>query len=213
MTTTAQNVKYRRQLARLEGSRRNPDKVKMLPREQRRDPVVQGLRSRRKIMHRCFMLGVLTAAVLAFAAPAPADHTAGKKAVGGRLASDDRDGGKSHVPGWLDKCAKACAGCSLACESCFSHCAKLVGAGKKEHIPTMRLCLDCGELCATGARLSARHGALAATACEACAKGCDACAAECEKAPADDHMTACAKTCRACAVACREMIKHSQPHE
>jgi small subunit ribosomal protein S14 len=33
MTTTAQNVKYRRQLAKLEASRRNPDKVKMLPRE------------------------------------------------------------------------------------------------------------------------------------------------------------------------------------
>jgi len=33
MTTTAQNVKFRRQLARLEGSRRNPDKVKLLPRE------------------------------------------------------------------------------------------------------------------------------------------------------------------------------------
>ena len=33
MTTTAQNVKYHRQLAKLEASRRNPDKVKMLPRE------------------------------------------------------------------------------------------------------------------------------------------------------------------------------------
>jgi small subunit ribosomal protein S14 len=33
MTTTAQNVKYRRQLAKLEGSRRTPDKVKLLPRE------------------------------------------------------------------------------------------------------------------------------------------------------------------------------------
>jgi small subunit ribosomal protein S14 len=33
MTTEAQNVKFRRQLAKLEASRRTPDKVKMLPRE------------------------------------------------------------------------------------------------------------------------------------------------------------------------------------
>jgi ribosomal protein S14 len=34
MTTQAQNVKFRRQMAKLEASRRTPDKVKMPPREQ-----------------------------------------------------------------------------------------------------------------------------------------------------------------------------------
>lgn len=34
MTTKAQNAKYKRQSAKLEAHRRNPDKVKMLPREQ-----------------------------------------------------------------------------------------------------------------------------------------------------------------------------------
>jgi len=33
MTTEAQNVKFRRQIAKLEASLRTPDKVKMLPRE------------------------------------------------------------------------------------------------------------------------------------------------------------------------------------
>jgi ribosomal protein S14 len=33
MTTEAQNVKFRRQMAKWEASRRTPDKVKMLPRE------------------------------------------------------------------------------------------------------------------------------------------------------------------------------------
>src|SRR2546429_9657753 len=33
MTTEAQNVKFARQMAKLEASRRTPDKVKMLPRE------------------------------------------------------------------------------------------------------------------------------------------------------------------------------------
>ena len=34
MTTEAKNVKFRRQLAQLEASRRTPDKVKMPPRQQ-----------------------------------------------------------------------------------------------------------------------------------------------------------------------------------
>jgi small subunit ribosomal protein S14 len=33
MTTEAQNVKFRRQMAKLEASRKTPDKVKMPPRE------------------------------------------------------------------------------------------------------------------------------------------------------------------------------------
>jgi ribosomal protein S14 len=33
MTTEAKNVKFRKQMAKLEGSKRQPDKVKMLPRE------------------------------------------------------------------------------------------------------------------------------------------------------------------------------------
>lgn len=45
MTTEAQNVKYRKQLAKLAAHRRTPDKVKMPPREQIR------------IKHRCKMCG------------------------------------------------------------------------------------------------------------------------------------------------------------
>jgi small subunit ribosomal protein S14 len=45
MTTTAQNAKYKRQSAKLEASRRTPDKVKMLPRE------------RIRIKRRCKMCG------------------------------------------------------------------------------------------------------------------------------------------------------------
>ena len=33
MTTEAQNVKFRRQMAKLEASKRTPDKVQMAPRE------------------------------------------------------------------------------------------------------------------------------------------------------------------------------------
>jgi len=33
MTTEAKNVKFRKQMAKLEANKKNPDKVKMLPRE------------------------------------------------------------------------------------------------------------------------------------------------------------------------------------
>ncbi len=145
-------------------------------------------------MQQRLFLGFLAAAVLAF----------------NGLAGADRSDHNSHVQGHFEKCAKVCALCSLECDSCFKHCANMVGDGMKEHIPTMNLCLDCGEFCTTGARLSARHSTLTVAACEACAKACEACAAACEKVRADEHMKVCGKTCRSCAAVCREMIKHSQ---
>jgi hypothetical protein len=157
-------------------------------------------------MKRGLLLGIV-AVTFVFNGLAATDHTDSKKDVRNRLAKSAGDDINSHLQGQFEKCAKACAGCAMACESCFKHCADRVGNGQKVHILTMHLCLDCGELCATGARLSARHSTLAVPTCEACAKACDACAAECEKASSDEHMRACGKTCRACAAACREMIK------
>ena len=45
MTTSAKNAKYRKQLARLEAHKKNPDKVKIPPRE------------RIRIKHRCKLCG------------------------------------------------------------------------------------------------------------------------------------------------------------
>lgn len=45
MTTAAKNARYRQQLAKLDASKRTPDKVKMLPRE------------RIRIKHRCKLCG------------------------------------------------------------------------------------------------------------------------------------------------------------
>jgi hypothetical protein len=108
----------------------------------------------------------------------------------------------------FDKCAKACDDCKRECDSCFHHCAHLVADGKKDHARSMKLCVDCAEVCSTAGRLSARHSALSVIACEACAKACDVCAEECEKHKGDKHMAACAKACRDCANECREMVKH-----
>jgi hypothetical protein len=130
-------------------------------------------------------------------------------AFGGRSApGDERAAGSAHEHG-DDACARACADCMLACESCFNHCAGLVADGKKDHARTMQTCNDCGDFCALAAKIVGRHGPMKVTTCEACAKVCDTCGGACEKFPDDGHMKACAKSCRDCAKACREMIKHA----
>ena len=88
----------------------------------------------------------------------------------------------------FDQCAKACAECLQECDSCYHHCAGLVVEGHKDHARTMKLCVDCGEICSAAAKLAARQSVLAAILCDACAKACDECNAACEKFPDDKHM-------------------------
>lgn len=109
----------------------------------------------------------------------------------------------------FDRCAKACADCQIECHSCQNHCADLVAEGKKDHVKTMKLCADCGDLCAVAASIVARHGTLSTTVCEACAKACDECGKACSQFADDEHMKKCAQECKKCAAECREMIKHA----
>jgi hypothetical protein len=127
--------------------------------------------------------------------------------VGG--AEDQPAAPHVHRSPVMQKCLDACLACANQCASCFVHCTNLVASGKKEHLATMKSCLDCGDLCVVAAKIISRDGALVVAACEGCAKACDACATECEKFPSDEHMAACAKACRDCAKACREMVKSS----
>lgn len=106
-------------------------------------------------------------------------------------------------------CAKACATCQLECQACHHHCEELVAGGKKQHVQTMKLCVDCGDICAVAANIVARHGALSTLICEACAKACDECGKACAKFADDEHMKKCAQECKKCAAACREMVKHA----
>src|SRR5262245_3268765 len=106
------------------------------------------------------------------------------------------------------KCAKACAGCQLQCDSCFTHCLTLLGDGKKDHAKAAQLCADCPECCKSCSTLCARQSPLARLMLESCAKCCDECAAACGKFPDDKHMADCAKSCRDCAKECRELLAH-----
>jgi hypothetical protein len=110
--------------------------------------------------------------------------------------------------GTYDKCAKACADCQLACDTCFQHCTELTAGGAKEHVRTLQLCFACGEFCSLSAKLAAARSPLSRQACEACAKACDECGAACGKFPEHKIMADCAKSCESCAKACREMIEH-----
>lgn len=123
-------------------------------------------------------------------------------------ASDQPPGGAGgeHHTHFLT-CAKTCADCSLQCDSCHHHCAKLVVGGSKDHAKSMELCVDCGEACRFAAALTARESRLSLYACECCARCCDDCATACESFKDDRHMAECAKSCRDCAKACRDMVK------
>jgi len=131
-------------------------------------------------------------AVMAFAALLPMIATAQHK-------EDD---------GMMKKCAQVCSACQIECDSCFSHCLKMVAEGKVEHKETAQLCADCAEACKACATLCARNSPLSKHMLECCAKCCSDCATACEKFPKDERMVACAKSCRDCAKNCVEMSKH-----
>jgi len=121
-------------------------------------------------------------------------------------------GSEHHHDNHFDPCAKACTDCQLSCHSCHHHCEELVVAGKKEHVKTMRLCSDCGDVCAIAANIVSRQGPLSVTVCESCAKACDECGKACAQFPDDEHMKKCADECKKCAAACRQMIQHAGIH-
>lgn len=126
-------------------------------------------------------------------------------AAGAASAANQHEGHGNH----FEPCAQACADCQVECHGCHRHCSELVAAGQKEHLETMRLCADCGDVCATAANIVARGGPLSETICQSCVEACEACAKACEKYPDDRHMKSCAEECRKCAKACREMLKQS----
>src|SRR4051812_37477385 len=102
----------------------------------------------RRTMNRRVVLGGLAAALLGLL---------GGPGLTAR-AEDKPAAHKDHLHGQAAKCARACADCMLACESCAHHCAHLVAEGKKDPLRAVGTCADCGELCAAAAKVVARHG-------------------------------------------------------
>jgi hypothetical protein len=105
-----------------------------------------------------------------------------------------------------DRCAKNCAETMVACNRGFHHCYRQVAEGKKEHAKTMRLCVDCADICGTAAALVARMSPLMAHTCKAAADCCEGLLAQCEKLN-DPEMKSVVEACGACAKSCREMVQ------
>lgn len=148
-------------------------------------------------MNRREVIGTLGATAVALGSIASAHAQPAKKL----------DRNEDHHASHFKNCAKACADCQLECQSCHHHCEELVAAGNKEHFKIMKLCSECGDICAVAANIVSRHGVLSAIICEACIKACDECGQACAHLATDDHMKKCSEECKKCATACREMIK------
>jgi hypothetical protein len=112
-----------------------------------------------------------------------------------------RGGGDIH-----ESCAEACSDCEKECNQGFHHCFKEVQAGKADHARAMHLCVDCGDVCSTSAKLVARMSPLMTFTCQACAESCEATLAELEKLN-DSGMKETVESLRKCAASCREMVK------
>jgi hypothetical protein len=151
------------------------------------------------------MVGV---SALAFAAAQAAGSAAEAKEPKQKLTANKGTGelGAGHHRG-INECSKACSACQLECDSCAHHCGVLMSEGHKDHVATLRSCLDCADICSAAAQIVARQGVFDKLICEPCAEDCAKCAAECEKHASDPIMADCAKACRACEKACKEMVQ------
>jgi hypothetical protein len=106
-------------------------------------------------------------------------------------------------------CSKACDDCARICDTCAAHCARLAVDGKREHLETVRLCLDCSAICRAASTVSAKDGPMADLISITCADACKRCGDACEKHGNDPIMKRCAEECRSCEKVCREMHKQT----
>ena len=145
-------------------------------------------------MNRTWMIALALLAILSMGGLANGQNAASSQAKD--------DAGHHHAP----KQTKALVHCLTECTLCMGHCAKLVEQGKKEHLTTMQLCAECGDVCFLTLKMASNHSAALAAQMEACVKVCDICGAACEKHPNDEMMKRCAQACRECAKACRDHV-------
>lgn len=124
------------------------------------------------------------------------------------VAQNPAKEGKDHAAMNMDgpsAMAKMAGECALACDGCASHCTEMLAQGKKEHLESQKMLLDCATICAAMARVAGGNGPLTSTLAAACAEACRLCAVHCEKMVNDPHMKACAEKCRAMEKACGEV--------
>jgi hypothetical protein len=105
----------------------------------------------------------------------------------------------------LLRCVDECLACGASCTACAD--ASLSEDDVEEMRASIRLCLDCADLCDTTKRIVLRQTALdvhlLGAVVRACAVACRVCAAECEKHAAHhEHCRLSAQACERCEAAC-----------
>jgi hypothetical protein len=147
-------------------------------------------------MDRREMFGVVGAAA------AGLGFTAGNEASGELATSKTGDG----YAECSCQCVESCTNCMNCCNESYLHCFHEVGKAKPRYAKAMQLCVDCGEVSGTAAKLVARESAVMSHICQAGAATCEDCIAECEKLD-DPKMKEAIESMRKCAVNCRAMLK------
>ena len=107
----------------------------------------------------------------------------------------------------FDECSRACSDCQRACDAAAEHCMEASAGGSRQHADALRMVLDCGDMCATAARVMGRHGALAGPIAEACVETCGTTASFAGRFADDDVLRRCADACRRCADSCGRMVE------
>lgn len=109
----------------------------------------------------------------------------------------------------LARCIDECLACQQSCTACAD--ASVAEDDVVEMRRSIRLCLDCADVCtATGRVLSRQteYGAETARAqVRSCRELCAACAEECERhADHHEHCRICAEECRRCEETCDAVL-------
>ena len=109
----------------------------------------------------------------------------------------------------LLRCIDECFDCSATCTACADAC--LGESDALELVRSIRLNLDCADLCDAVGRVVTRQTepdlGVVRAALEACVVACRACGDECERHAAHhDHCRVCTEVCRRCEQACSDLL-------
>jgi hypothetical protein len=97
----------------------------------------------------------------------------------------------------LNNCAVECNHCAMAC---------LEEPDVKKMAASIKLNIDCAEICRITATFASRGSMHAQHIMKECIEICLASAAECDKHSHVDHCKECADACRKCADMCKGII-------
>ncbi len=109
----------------------------------------------------------------------------------------------------LARCIDECLSCEQSCTGCAD--ASLAEEDVIDMRRSIRLCLDCADICAATGRLLTRQTEYNASTARAqvssCREMCATCAEECARhAEHHEHCRICAEECRRCVDACSAML-------